>query len=328
MDAIQLIEKNLDVQKILDYYGFEQVTPSGNYIRACCKIHEGNTPSAFVINIDRGVWSCHTGDCGNGNIFQLVQKLENVLFPVAVHKVADVLGIDINSLEIVARNHDELKELREWLKIMKRQQQTREKIAYQPNGTTRKIKQFKEFQLSTIEKFGLVYYDTFNGTKSNGDSFQAHDCLGFPIIFEGKEIGVSLRQTKKGAVPRWMHQPTLIKTGDILYNFDNAVGQDDVTVVEGITDVWAYDEIGITAVAVYGSSITDEQKRLLLKLGCNLTFSFDGDEAGRKAMRQAYDMFRQTSNIKAVWLPEGNDPENLKREELKEHYEKRRNFVF
>lgn len=327
MDAIKLIEDNLDVVKILEHYDFEQVNPSGNYVRACCKIHGGKSPSAFVINIENGLWSCHTGECGNGNIFQLVQKLDNVLFPVAVHTVADVLRLDINNLEIVARNNEESKELKQWMKIMKKQQQT-EIEEYRPNGATRKLKQFKDFQLSTIETFGLLYFDDFHGIKSDGESFIIHDCLGFPLTRNGTQVGISIRQTKKYANPKWLHQPSHIKVSNILYNYDNAIGQPNVVVVEGITDVWAYHEIGVVAVAIFGSSISDEQKKLLLRLGSDLTFSFDGDEAGKKVMKQAFELFKNTTNIKAVWMPEGADPESLKREELKEHYEKRRNFVF
>lgn len=325
MDALQLIKDNLDVELVLGHYDFDQTRPSGNYYRACCKLHEGNNPTGFVISIDTGLWSCHTGDCGSGDIFHLVQRLEDVSFPVAVHKVADVLGLDIANLEIVARTQQEKKELRRFLEAMKSVQR-QEIDAYEPIGEIKTVKKFKEFDLSTIERFGLTYFTTFHGSTSKGEPMTLHDRLGFPMIFGSKQIGISLRATKKGEPNKWIHQPPNMITGNILYNYDSVIGESEVVVVEGITDVWAYYEIGLPAVATYGAHLTKEQVRLLLQLGADLVFSFDNDEAGRIAMQKAYDTFRYTSNIKFVHLPLGCDPENIPREDLTTYYEQKNNY--
>jgi DNA primase len=325
MDAIQLIKEHLDVERILKYYDFDGAKPSGNKIRSCCKIHDGNNPTGFVIDVDTGLWSCHTSDCGSGDIFHLVQRLEDIGFPVAVHKVADVLGLDIGNLEIVARTKQERKELRDFLDAIKRAQQ-KELQAYTPEGTAVNVKKFKEFQSSTIEHFGLTFFKTFIGVNSKGEPITLFDRLGFPIIQEGKQVGFSLRATRQGEIPKWIHQPTDLEVRGLLYNYDAVLGEPVVVVVEGITDVWAYHEIGIPAVAIYGSHISKEQVRLLLRLGCDLIFSFDGDIAGRSAMKKAYDTFKLTSNIRFVILPDGQDPESIPREELWKHYETKRHY--
>lgn len=327
MDAIQLIKNNLDVERVLEYYSFNKVKASGNKLRACCKIHEGDDPTAFVIDMDLGLWSCHTGGCGNGDIFHLVQKLEGVGFPVAVHKVADVLGIDIASLEIVARTQTEKKELEAFKKAVK-QLQVVDLPEYVPDATVKRVTAFKEFNLSTIEHFGLVLFETFVGTNSSDEPVTLKDRIAFPIKKDGKIIGYSLRATQKNQYPKWLHQPTHIKTGQLLYNFDEVIGEPEVVVVEGITDVWAYYEIGVPAVATYGAKISEHQMRLLLQLGSDLVFSFDGDEAGQSAMKKAYELFHKTSNIKFIHLPQGCDPENITREELTIHYEKRKHSSF
>lgn len=324
MNAVDLIIDNLDVRGLLEHYKFEQITNSGNYHRACCKLHNGDSPSAFVINVETGLWSCHTGDCGSGSIFHLIQKLEGITFPEAVHKIARILKLDINDLEIVAKTQQDKKELRAFLKAMKRMNKEKHE-AFEPIGDERKIKKFKGFDLSTIEYFGLTYFETFYGKNSKGDVVVYRNVLGFPIILEGTCIGYSLRATKKDAKYKWVHQPSNIKTGDLLYNYDNVIGSGEVVVVEGLTDVWAYHELGIKAVATYGAHITEEQARMLLRLGSRLIFSFDGDTAGRQAMNKAYELFNKTSDILFIHLPEGKDPENITREELREHYE-RKNF--
>lgn len=325
MDAIQLIRDNIDVEHILEHYGFEKMRPSGNKIRSCCKIHEGNNPTGFVIDMDTGLWSCHTGDCGNGDIFHLVQKLEKVGFPVAVHKVAEILGLDIGDMEIVARTKKEKKELREFLEAIKRTRQ-KKLDEFVPIGKQKKVKKFKEFQSSTIEHFGLTFFEEFQGVNTNGEPFTIYDRLGFPIYQEGKLVGYSLRATRTGEAVKWIHQPTDLQVRELLYNYDAVLGEPSVVVVEGITDVWAYHEIGIKAVATYGAHITKEQERMLLRLGADLVFSFDADIAGINASKKAYDTFRLTSNIKFVHLPKDKDPENLSREELLKYYETKRHY--
>lgn len=317
MDAIQLIKDNLDVESVLKHYNFEDISQSGNYLRACCKLHDGSNPTAFVIHYDEGLWSCHTGDCGNGDIFHLVQRFERTTFPYAVHKVAEILGLDLTDMEIVARTRKERKEVNDFLKTLK-EHNKQEQDVYKLPESYKKVKKYKEFKKETMEYFDLRYYDEFDC-----ETFKMEKVLVFPIEQKGKIVGVSLRATLPGRL-KWVHQPNNMKTGDLLYNYDNAMGNDVIVVVEGITDVWAYHEIGVKAVATYGAHIKKEQKRMLLRTGADLVFSFDGDEAGRKTMEQAKKEFQYTSNIWFVDIPEGKDPESISREELMELYVKRR----
>lgn len=324
MDAIQLIEKHIDVEKILDHYKFDSVRPSGNFVRACCGIHGGDNPMSFVINQENGLWSCHT-NCGNGNIFQMVQKIEEISFPQAVGRVAEILGIDITKLAIVARNDDEKRELKEWKKtILALQPKAFEE--YVPIGDAKVVKKFKDFLPETIEFFGLYLFEELHALSRDGNPFLVQNRIGFPIKRDGKTIGMSLRAIRSHQLPKWLHQPSTIKTSELLYNFDEAIGKEEVAVVEGITDVWAYHEIGVTAVATYGAHLGDEQRRLLIQLGCDIVLSYDGDKAGRDATKRAIEALGRTSNVKVVHLPDGKDPENLKRTELRDTYEKRNNY--
>ena len=101
-------------------------------------------------------------------------------------------------------------------------------------------------------------------------------------------------------------------------------GLHEIILVEGIFDVWAYHRIGIdNVVAVYGSSITKEQKALILKLGVDIVTSFDNDNAGNKATAQVFREFKYIAIVKKVNIKENNDPASLKEEELLLAYEQR-----
>lgn len=319
MDAVQYIKTNLDIERVLEHYNFDGIRPSGNKIRACCRIHDGDNDNGFVIDVETGLWSCHTGDCGNGDAFHLVQALEDISFPMAVHKLAQIMQIDIDNLEIVARNKKEQRELKDFIKTIKNMQK-KELNEFTENFKKKSVTRYKAFKTETLQKFGLVLFEEFHGIKSNGEPMILKNRLGFPIVQEGKLLGYSLRAVQINDVPKWIHQPTNIKTSEILYNYDNVIGAIKVVVCEGITDVWAFDEIGVPAVCTYGAKISNEQLKLLLMLGSDLVFAFDGDEAGRNAQKKAYDMFHLTSNIEFITFAPGEDPENIERETLLAYY--------
>ena len=56
MDAVSVIKQNIDVEKILRHYNVD-FKYFGDYIRCACPIHNGDNPTAFVINEDF-LWSC------------------------------------------------------------------------------------------------------------------------------------------------------------------------------------------------------------------------------------------------------------------------------
>ena len=110
----------------------------------------------------------------------------------------------------------------------------------------------------------------------------------------------------------------------MLYNYDNAKSESIIVVVEGIFDVFAYYEIGIQAVALFGSSVSKGQYELLMRTGADIVLSLDADNAGRKGTEKAIQMFKNKARISVVDLPEGKDASSITREELLNLYNTRR----
>lgn len=320
--ALDKIIQNTDIEKLLEYYGFEISNREGVILRGKCKIHGGDNPTAFVINRETTMWYCHTGDCGGGDVFELVQKMNNINFPQAVEWLSSFFNVDITGLEIIERKSELKKELDIFIKTMKGK---KKKVLdeYIVEEEILPVKKFRQFKEETLDFFKLGYVNKITLDKRGGGEYTLYKRLLFPIIYKNKMVGIALRRTRSSDVPKWSNQPLNIDTGEILYNYDETSGKANIVVVEGITDVWAYHEIGITAVATFGAHITDKQYKLLMKTGADLTFSFDGDKAGREATKKSVELFKNKANIYIVDMPEGSDPEGLKREELLELYEKR-----
>jgi DNA primase len=82
--------------------------------------------------------------------------------------------------------------------------------------------------------------------------------------------------------------------------------------VEGYTDVMSMHEANVTNVVTSsGTSLTQEQIRLVKRFTQNLTILYDGDAAGIKASIRGIDMvLEEGMNVKIVLLPDGEDPDS------------------
>lgn len=325
MHATEYLEQHIDVAKLLDHYEFEGARQEGDIIRCACKLHGGNNNTAFVMRVTNGLWWCHTGNCGGGNIYKLVMRMEECTFPQAVEFVARLFKIDISEYDIISQQVAEEKELKSWVRAM---QSRRKSVigAYDPQVELRRVKKFRTYEPATLEHFQLMYAPEVLATKRDGGTYKLRDRLAFPIMQDGIQVGMSYRRIKNADFPKWLHQPASIETRNLLYNYDATSGQEEIVVCEGITDVWAFHEIGIPAVCTFGAHLTDEQMKMLIRTGADLVLAYDGDEAGQNAVVKAHEMLRLIANVKYIPFNAGEDPDNLPREELWKRYEQRQLF--
>lgn len=319
MDAVSIINKNIDVEKLLQHYDFNKIQSDSDIVRACCKLHGGDNPTSFVIARDTGLWYCHTGSCGGGDVFTLIQQIENISFKESVRWLASFFDVDIKNLEIVEKQYSYIKDLKNFIKLMKGKRK-KTFTTFTIKEEIKEVATFRNFLETTIKHFELGYVESVQLTKRDGKHYTLRHRLVFPIYFKNIRIGISFRRTKSKDYPKWSHQPINIEMKNILYNYDNIQGQQTIVVCEGIADVWAFHEIGVPAVATFGAHITQEQYKLLLYTGADLVFAFDGDDAGRLVTEHAIKKFKYKANIFIISFNEGEDPESIKREELRKKY--------
>jgi DNA primase len=99
-----------------------------------------------------------------------------------------------------------------------------------------------------------------------------------------------------------------------MYQSRQAIGKkDECYLVEGYTDVISLHQGGVeNVVASSGTSLTEDQLRLISQLTKNLTILYDGDAAGIKAALRGLDMaLSQSFNVQLVLLPDGEDPDSF-----------------
>lgn len=107
--------------------------------------------------------------------------------------------------------------------------------------------------------------------------------------------------------PKWKHNADF-KSQNYLYNFWFAKKyiqqQRYAIIVESPGNVWRLEESGIhNSVAIFGSSMSDNQKRILDISGAmSLVFIMDNDEAGKKAVDQMTKKCNRTYNVHAITI--------------------------
>ena len=174
-----------------------------------------------------------------------------------------------------------------------------------------------------LAKAGLVVkkeeggrtYDRFRGRVM----FPIYNISGRVLAFGGRILGSKEQGGKPSA--KYINSPEtpIYHKSDVLYGLYQAkqfIRQEDTCyLVEGYTDVISLYQTGVkNVVASSGTSLTYEQIRLIARYTKNVTVLFDGDAAGLKASFRGIDMILEGGlNVKAVVLPEGEDPDSMAR---------------
>ncbi len=197
---------------------------------------------------------------------------------------------------------------------------------------------FPDYEHKSLVEAGLVIanegkrYDRFR------------DRIMFPILnARGAVIGFGGRVMKaedtplpgeeKGSPgPKYLNSPEtpLFEKGREVYGLvqarDAVRAAGRVLVVEGYMDVVALAQFGVGyAVATLGTATTPVHVSKLLRLTDELVFSYDGDQAGRKAAWRALEVSLPLASdakpIRFLFLPAEDDPDSYIRKHGKDAFE-------
>ncbi len=185
---------------------------------------------------------------------------------------------------------------------------------------------FPDYEHKSLVESGLVIanegkrYDRFR------------DRIMFPILnARGAVIGFGGRVLDKGE-PKYLNSPEtpLFEKGREVYGLvqarDAMRAAGRVLVVEGYMDVVALAQFDIGyAVATLGTATTPTHISKLLRLTDEMVFSYDGDNAGRKAAWRALEvslpLATDAKPIRFLFLPAEHDPDSYVRAHGKEAFE-------
>ena len=175
----------------------------------------------------------------------------------------------------------------------------------------------KGYNPELLEEAGLI----IKGDNKTYDRFRAR--VMFPIHnITGKTIAFGARTlSKEKNQPKYINSPEteLYHKSKVLYGlFQSKLAirkEDNVFLVEGYTDVISMHQAGVeNVVSSSGTALTVEQVKLIKRYTNNVTMLFDGDAAGMRAAIRGIDLLLEGDlDVKAVALPDGEDPDSYSR---------------
>ena len=341
-NTIQQIQSRID---IIDIVGaFVKLKKRGTNYLGICPFHNERTPS-FTVSPAKEIYKCF--GCGkSGNSIGFLMELEKFSYVEALRWLANKYNVEIEETEMSPEhkllqsnadslfiinsfaqqffsdylfNTDEGRDIGlSYLKergfredIIKKFQ-----IGFNPGGRDRfsTAALNAQYNIDLLQKSGLV------AIRDNKPADNYRSRIIFPIHNQtGKIMGFGARILKTNdKAPKYINTPEneIYVKSKILYGsyfarqaIDKA---DECLLVEGYTDVVSLHQAGIeNVVASGGTSLTQDQLRLIKKYTNNLTIIYDGDSAGIKAALRGMDLALEESlNVRLVLIPDKEDPDS------------------
>jgi DNA primase len=341
-ETIQQIQNRID---ILDVVGeFVKLKKRGASYLGLCPFHNEKSPS-FTVSPAREIYKCF--GCGkSGNAIGFIMEHEKFSYVEALRWLANRYQIEVEETG-ASPEYKQHQQVADSLYILNTfaQQYFSKTLHESEEGQAVGLTYLAErgFTDDIIRKFQLGYClesrDGFTktalGAQYNAELLiksgltvqryeQPSDNYRGRIIFPvhnptGKILGFGARQIKKNdKSPKYINTPeneVYVKSRLLygLYFARQAIDkQDECLLVEGYTDVISLHQAGIeNVVASGGTSLTQDQLRLIKRYTDNLTIFYGGDAAGIKAALRGLDMaLEERLHVHLVLIPDKEDPDS------------------
>ena len=349
-DDVALVRETARIDQVVsDYLPIKNA--GGGSLKGLCPFHDEKTPS-FHVTPSRGLWYCF-GCGEGGDVIGFLQKVDNLSFVEAIEKLASKFNIELRYEQSLGAAPDNRGFKNKVYEINKLTKEFYQKNLLSPQAEIgRAFLKSRGFDKTAAERFSIGYapnsWDELTkylrnlsfedkelieagvsvaGQKGVYDRFRNR--LIWPIQdTSGQVVGFGARKMAEDDTgPKYLNTPETVvyKKSQVLYGIDLAkkqIAQDKTAiVVEGYTDVMAFHEAGIhQAVATCGTAFGEEHARTLRRLisdndliNGKVIYTFDADEAGKKAAVRAFDLEAVFSSQSYVAVaPEGMDPCDLR----------------
>jgi len=349
----EIREANNIVEVIGEYIPLKK---AGKNFRAPCPFHQESVPS-FYVSPEKGLYHCF--GCGkSGNVFTFLMEYKGMSFIEALKLLGQRAGIVVEEYPKTTRywnlylanefaskvyHHTlfkgEGRPGRAYFEARGLSESTIQsfELGYSPtsgNTLLKYLEKKKELKEDDLEKSGLLikdesgkYYELFRGK------------IIFPIKDAyGKVIALGSRVLDE-RTPKYINSPEspIYKKGNSLYGLYKAKNEirkrNEAIMVEGYMDLLSLYEAGLkNVVATLGTSLTQEQAKLISRYTNKVTLIYDADPGGIKATLRGIDILLEAGlDVKIAILPQGHDPDSFIRknsiEKLRDILKTAKDFV-
>ena len=356
-DFIREIVDTTDIVSLID--GYLPLKRKGkDHWGICPFCDDGKNPS-FSVSEQKQFFYCFK--CrATGNVIGFLQSHQGFDFVESVEALASKAGLEVPYESSQAPN----KERDPLLECMKAACEIFEKNLSENDSAekTRKyIRQDRKISPEICKKYSIGYslnsWDSLNeelkkkgfteeilikaGLAKKNKEAKLYDVFRDRLMFpikdrKGRVVGFGGRVMNPDDQPKYLNtgDTPIFQKGKELYGLYEALevrkDLNKLFVVEGYMDTVAMSEHGLrNSVATLGIATNRFHVQKLLQLTSEIIFCFDGDDAGRGAawgaLKNVLPAVVDGTEIKFLFLPEGEDPASLLEKESVEDFKKRIN---
>jgi len=332
---IQELKASCDIEDIVSSY--VKLTRKGKNLVGLCPFHSEKTGSFYIYPQTQ---SFYCFGCGaGGDTITFLKRIENLEYVEAVKLLAQRAGltlpedsVDDRSARLKTRTLEINRETARFYHQCLVSEMGKDAYQYLINrGRTPKIirrfglgyapddwnslvdhlksKGFKEEEMvasgicGRTKKGGL--YDRFRGRVI----FPIIDLRGNVVAFGGRAMG------ERG--PKYLNSsdtPVFKKSKNLFaLNFAKSSKAPNLILAEGYMDVIAIHQAGFdNAVATLGTSLTEEQARIIAQYTDTVVIAYDSDNAGQAATKRAINIFSEVGvKVNILSIPNAKDPDEF-----------------
>ena len=309
----------------------------GKTLLGLCPFHNEKTPS-FNIYPENNSFYCFGCNKGGG-VFQFVMGVENLAFPDAVRWLAQRAGMTVPEDGV----DDSMSRLRtRILEINREAGRFFYKTLSTPEGKAGlAYLRGRGLDPQTIRRFGLGYapdsgFALVNHLKAKGYTqeemtaadvarisqrghpydryrgrvmFPIFDLRGNVVAFGGRVL-----TDEKPKYINTTDTPVYHKSSGLFaMNLAKDSGSRQLILAEGYMDVIALHRAGFSnAIASLGTSLTEEQARIIRRYADEAVICYDSDEAGQRATQRAIPILKNTGlRVRVITVPGNKDPDEF-----------------
>ena len=301
-----------------------------------CPFHNEKTPS-FSVSQDRQFFHCF--GCGvGGDVISFLMKIENLDFPDAVTQLAERAGLPLPAVD----EHTQQSRKRRERALALHTEAARYFHAQLHSAAGREALSYltgRGLSAATITRFGLGFappgWDGLISAMAQL-SFTKQELLDAGLAVSGKNGGIYDRFRNRvmfpiidvrGAVigfggrvmddstPKYLNSPetALFNKRRNLFalNLAKKSSAEAMILAEGYMDVIALHQAGFdSAVASLGTSLTEEQVKLISRYKKQVVIAYDSDTAGVRAATRAIELLRPAGvSVRVLRMKDAKDPD-------------------
>lgn len=335
-DIVDIVSKYVSLKK-----------SGGNYF-GLCPFHNEKTPS-FSVAPDKQIYHCFGCGAGGGPV-SFIMKCEGLEYADAVRFLAKMYNLSVIEDNINPELRNRRERVLALCKLAARffytQLQAPEHEAVREYFLNRGLRK------KTMDNFGLgfapdSYHLLMDAMLAQGYSKEELFAAGlisrsekgnhydrfrnrvmFPIIDTRGNVIAFGGRVMDDSLPKYLNSPETVvfsKSHNLFaLNLAKKTKKDYFILAEGYMDVIALHQAGFdSAVASLGTSLTEEQARLISRHTSEIVIAYDADGAGQTAAQRAIDILKKTGlTVKVLRIPGAKDPDQFIKERGAEAFQR------